>query len=364
MNNINIAIVGLGNCTASLVMGLSYYKNVKNNDNTIPGLVHPVLGGYKISDIKIVACFDVDKRKVGKNIIDAIFSEPNCTKQFEDTINMKLSTDCVTVLKGPVLDGIADHMKDYFQVDDNQKELSKKEIVSILKERNTDILISYLPVGSQLATEFWADIALESRCAFINAIPVFIASNEQWANKFKQANIPIIGDDIKSMVGSTITSRYIIQMLIDRGAKIDSMYQTNIGGNTDFRNMTDLSRLISKKISKTESIKSLIPYDIPIFAGPNGCIDSLLDNKISYMRIDFKIFGNIDCHIDIKLDVEDSPNSGGIMVDAIRIAKIALDRKIGGSLIGPCAYYMKHPIEQYADNTAYQMVKDFINNYR
>lgn len=350
MKKIRIAIVGLGNCASSLIQGIEFYKNKIEKD--IIGLMHFDIGGRKPYDIEVVAAFDIDKRKVGRTLKTALFESPNCTKKFCDNI-----PDGVKVNKGPVFDGVAPHMRDYFQIDENQKPV---DVADILKESNTEILINYLPVGSKQATEYYAQCAIDAGCGFINAMPVFIASNPEWSKKFKDAGLPIIGDDAKSQVGSTITNRYLAQMLIDRGAKIDSIYQTNIGGNTDFRNMTDPSRLASKRVSKTESISSLIPYNVPIFAGPNGCIDSLEDNKISYMRIDFRIFGDIRCSIDLKLSVEDSPNSGGIMIDAIRIAKIALDKGIGGVLIGPSAWLMKHPIQNYEDNIARQMVEDFI----
>lgn len=361
--NINIAIVGIGNCTSALAQGIEYYGN-KDYIEQMTGLMHPDIGCYKISDIEIVVAFDVDKRKIGLPLNKAVFQSPNNTKIFYPSLSLDSNdVNYPIVMKGPVLDGVADHMKSWFQVDNNQKELSRNEILSVLKDTKTDVLINYAPVGSQKLTEFWAQIALDSNIGFINAIPVFIASNEEWTNKFQNAGLPIIGDDVKSMAGSTITSRYLTQMLIDRGAKIDSIYQTNIGGNSDFANMTSQERLESKKISKTQSISCLIPDNKTyVYAGPNGCIDSLKDNKISYMRIDFKIFGNVGCSIDCKLSVEDSPNSGGVIVDAIRIMKIALDRGIGGSLIGPCAWLMKHPIRQYDDNIARKMVEDFINN--
>lgn len=358
-NKINVCIVGIGNCASSLTQGIQYYKDIEDYDK-VHGLMHPILGKYKISDINIVAAFDIDKRKVGKDITDAIFSEPNCTQVFIDYI----SNINVKVLKGPVLDGIALHMKDYFQVDDDQKELTKDEIITVLKEAKTNVLISYLPVGSQLATEFWAQMAIDSGCAFINCIPVFIASNKEWAQKFKDAGLPIIGDDVKSQVGATIIHRALTSMIVDRGAIIDNTYQINIGGNTDFRNMTDQSRLASKKISKTESITSQIPYNTYVYAGPNGCIDSLNDNKICHLRIDFRIFGDVHCSLDLKLSVEDSPNSAGIIIDAIRCCKLALDRGIGGVLYSPSAYFMKHPAIQYNDDDAYQMVEDFINGNR
>lgn len=355
MNKIKIAIVGMGNCASSLIQGIEYYKNITDNEY-IPGLMHNNLGGYKISDIKIVAGFDVDKRKIGTDISNAIFEKPNNTKKFSDVPILN-----VIVNKGPVLDGVAAHMKYDFQVDDKQRELSTHDIVSILKETEAQIIISYLPVGSQLATEFWAQVAIDARCAFINAIPQFIASNNEWADIFKRAGLPIIGDDIKSEVGATIVNRALVQTLIDRGAAIDNSWQLNIGGNTDFKNMLDPSRLVSKKISKTESISTLISNEKSyVYAGPNGHINCLNDNKISFMRIDFRIFGNIKCSLDIKLSVEDSPDSGGVMVDAIRIAKIAIDRKIGGTLLGPSAWMMKHPAVQYPDNIAKQMTEDFI----
>lgn len=357
--NINICIVGCGNCASSFLQGLAYYKNIKD-EKYISGLMHKSLGGYDIKDIRIVASFDIDKRKVDKDLSIAIFSEPNCTKKFSD-----VPFQNVDVMKGPIFDGIAPHMKDYFQVDEDQKELTKDEIITILKKSKADILVSYLPVGSQKATEFWAQIAIDSGCAFVNCIPIFIASNKEWAKKFEDAGIPIIGDDIKSEIGATIVNRTLVQMIEDRGGYIENTYQLNIGGNTDFRNMTDPSRLASKKISKTESISSLIhDKSAYVYAGPNGCIDCLLDNKISFMRIDFRIFGNIPCSIDVKLNVEDSPNSAGVVIDAVRIAKMALDKRIGGPIISACAYYMKHPIQNYEDHIAHQMVEDFINGNR
>lgn len=356
MNKIKIGIVGIGNCCSSLLQGIEYYKCTKDNNDIISGLMHNSIGGYRPQDIEVVVGFDVDRRKIGKDISQAIFEQPNCTKKFSDVPILN-----VVVQKGPILDGIADHMHDYFQTDENQKELSKEEIISVLKESKTDIIINYLPVGSQLATEFWAQVAIDAGCGFINSIPVFIASNDIWVDKFKEKNLPIIGDDVKSQVGATIIHRALTNMIVDRGAIIDNTYQINIGGNTDFRNMTDQSRLVSKKISKTESVASQIPYNAYVYAGPNGCIDSLNDNKICHLRIDFRIFGDIPCYIDLKLSVEDSPNSAGVVIDAIRLCKLALDRGIGGPIISASAYLMKHPIRQYHDNDARQMLGDFIN---
>ncbi|MCZ7372290.1 MAG: inositol-3-phosphate synthase [Candidatus Methanoperedens sp.] len=352
MANIRIAIAGAGNCASSLIQGLEYYKDVKGSDDIIPGLMHNSLGKYLISDIKPVAAFDVDKRKVGKDLSLALFAEPNCTKKFSE-----LPEFDVEVMKGQVLDGVAPHMKDYFQVDEKQKPV---DVASVLKRSKADVLINYLPVGSEEAVKWYASQALEAGCGFINCIPVFIASNEQWAEKFRKAKLPVIGDDIKSLVGATIVHRTLTQMIIDRGAKIDSTYQLNVGGNTDFRNMTDQSRLKSKKISKTESVSSQIPYDAYVYAGPNGCIDCLNDNKICHLKLDFKLFGNVPAYIDLKLSVEDSPNSAGVVVDAIRVAKIALDRKIGGPILSASAYFMKHPPQQMREPDSRALLEEFI----
>jgi len=353
MSGIRIAIVGVGNCASSLIQGLEYYKNIKNSDDLVPGLMHNSLGGYLISDIRPVAAFDIDMRKVGTDLSEAVFSDPNCTKKFSNVPKYD-----VKVMKGQVLDGVAPHMKDYFRVDDKQKPV---DVASVLRKSKVDILINYLPVGSEEAVKWYATQALEAGCGFINCIPVFIASNKQWAEKFKKANLPIIGDDIKSLVGATIVHRTLTQTIVDRGAKIDSTYQLNIGGNTDFRNMTDQSRLKSKKISKTESISSQIPYEAHVYAGPNGCIDGLDDNKVCHLKIDFKLFGDVPAYIDLKLSVEDSPNSAGVVVDAIRVAKIALDRKIGGPIFPASAYFMKHPPQQMRDIEAREKLEEFIN---
>ncbi len=352
MAGIRIAIAGVGNCASSLIQGLDYYKNIKKSDELVPGLMHNSLGGYLISDIKPVAAFDIDKRKVETDLSEAIFSEPNCTKKFSDVSDMD-----VEVMKGQVLDGVAPHMKDYFLVDEKQKPV---DVASVLKKSKADVLINYLPVGSEEAVKWYASQALEAGCAFINCIPVFIASNKQWAEKFREAKLPVIGDDIKSLVGATIVHRTLTQMIVDRGARIDSTYQLNIGGNTDFRNMTDQSRLKSKKISKTESVASQIPYDAYVYAGPNGCIDCLNDNKICHLKIDFRLFGDVPAYIDLKLSVEDSPNSAGVVVDAIRIAKIALDRKVGGPVMAASAYFMKHPPQQMREQDSREQLEKFI----
>lgn len=360
MKDIKICIVGIGNCCSSLLMGLEYYKNIEDNSKHIPGLMHPVLGGYRISDIQIVAGFDIDSRKIGKDLGEAIFYPPNNTKTFSDLPFLD-----VIVNKGPVMDGVSDHMKEYFQVDDSQKELSKDEIIEILKETNAEIILNYTPVGSYEVTRFWADTALESQCSFINNIPEFIASDPVWARKFETANLPIIGDDIKSQIGATELHRTLIQMIIDRGGKIDNTWQLNFGGNTDFLNMLDRRRLKSKKISKTEAIQSILGKqelsEENIHIGPSDYIPHLKDNKLCDIKIDFKIFGDIPCSIDCKLSVEDSPNSGGCVIDCIRIAKLCLDKKIGGPFIPACAYYMKHPPLQMREQIAREQLENFIN---
>ncbi|HLB70582.1 MAG: inositol-3-phosphate synthase [Candidatus Methanoperedens sp.] len=352
MDGIRIAIAGVGNCSSSLIQGLEYYRDIKKSDELVPGLMHNSLGGYLVSDIKPVAAFDVDKRKVGTDLSKAIFSVPNCTKKFSDISELD-----VEVMKGKVLDGVAPHMKEYFLVDERQEPV---DVASVLKKSRVDVLINYLPVGSDEAVKWYASQALEAGCAFINCIPVFIASDEHWAEKFRKAKLPVIGDDIKSLVGATIVHRALTQMIVDRGARIDSTYQLNVGGNTDFRNMMDQSRLKSKKISKTESVASQIPYDAYVYAGPNGCIECLNDNKICHLKIDFRLFGDIPAHIDLKLSVEDSPNSAGVVVDAIRVAKIALDRKIGGPILPASAYFMKHPPRQMREAEAREKLEEFI----
>lgn len=375
-NNIKIGIIGIGNCSSALVQGLQYYNYSEeqnaiygyenkyiNNKMLSAGLMNPILGGYKISDIQVVSGFDVDSKKVGKDISDAIFSPPNNTKTFSEVPDQN-----VIVNKGPVMDGVSDRMKNIFDIDDTQKELSKDEIIDILKNTQTQILINFLPVGSQLATEFWADIAIESKCSFINCIPQFIVSKQDWIDKFESANIPIFGDDIKSQIGATELHRIITQMIIDRGGRVDNTWQLNYGGNTDFLNMLDRNRLKSKKISKTEAVQSVLGdmrlNEENIHIGPSDFIPHLKDNKLCDIRIDFRIFGDIACSIDCKLSVIDSPNSAGCVIDCIRIAKFCLDRNIGGPIIPACSYYMKHPPEQMREEIAKRQLEDFINGDR
>lgn len=364
MNKIKIGIVGMGNCASSLVQGLEYYKDVNDNEQSIPGLMNPVLGGYKISDIEIVVGFDVDNRKIGKDISQAIFSAPNNTKVFCKDI----PKSNVIVKMGKILDGFSEHLLDYDEryriVPSKEQEPTKEDVIRNLKESGTQILLNYCPVGSVKATEFYTECCLEAGVALINNIPVFVASNTVLANRFKEKGIPILGDDIKSELGATIIHRNIAQLFKDRGVKLDRTYQLNCAGNLDFLNMLNRERLKSKKISKTEAVQSVLSERLDaenIHVGPSDYVPWLKDNKICYLRMEGRIFGDIPMNLELRLSVEDSPNSGGIMVDAIRIAKLALDKGIGGPLIGPSAWMFKHPPQQYSDDIARQMTEEFIN---
>ena len=357
---IKIAIAGVGNCSSSLIQGIHYYKNITNNDELVPGLMHNILDGYKVSDIKTVAAFDVDKRKVGKDVSEAIFAHPNCTKVFCNNIP-KTGTK---VKMGPVLDGVADHLKEYSE--EKRFVVSKEkpvDVVEELKKSGAEILINYMPVGSQKATEFYANAALKAGCAFVNCMPVFICSEEKWIKKFEKKGLPCCGDDIKSQVGATIVHRVLSNLFKGRGVKIDKSYQLNFGGNTDFMNMLSRERLKSKKISKTESVESQLSkrlsYD-NLHIGPSDFVPFLKDNKICFIRIEGRKFGNVPIELELRLSVEDSPNSAGCVIDLIRLAKIGLDRKIKGPLISTSAYFMKHPPEQFVDEKAREMVEEFI----
>jgi myo-inositol-1-phosphate synthase len=361
---IKIAIVGIGNCASALIQGLFYYKSVKDERELVPGLMHNVLGGYRISDIKIVAAFDVDTRKVGKDVSEAIFAPPNCTKIFYKNVP-KIG---VKVKMGPVFDGIAPHMKEY--PEDKTFIVAKEKPVDVVKElkkSRAEILINYCPVGSQKAVEYYANCALKAGCAFINCMPVFIVSNKKWAEKFEKKKLPCIGDDIKSQVGATIVHRVLSHLFTQRGVIIDRSYQLNFGGNTDFLNMLARERLKSKKISKTESVESQLTkrlsYD-NLHIGPSDWIPWLRDNKICYIRIEGRKFGNVPIELELRLSVEDSPNSAGCVIDAIRLAKLALDRGVGGPLISASAYLMKSPPQQFTDEKAREMVEEFIKNQR
>ena len=361
---IRVAIAGIGNCASSLIQGLYYYKDIDSNDNLVPGLMHNVLAGYRISDIRVVAAFDIDKRKVGRDVSKAIFAPPNCTKIFcRDVPYMG-----VKVKMGPVLDGVASHMKEYPE-DKKFLPASQKpvDVVEELKKSRAEILINYCPVGSQKATEYYANCALKAGCAFINCMPVFICSEKKWSKRFEKKNLPCIGDDIKSQVGATIVHRTLSHLFAQRGVIIDKSYQLNFGGNTDFLNMLSRKRLKSKKISKTESVESQLSkrlsYD-NLHIGPSDWVPWLKDNKIAFIRLEGRKFGNVPIELELKLSVEDSPNSAGCVIDAIRLAKLALDRNIAGVLVSPSAYFMKHPIQQFTDEKAREMVEEFIKGQR
>jgi len=356
MSKIRIGIVGIGNCASSLIQGLEYYKD--KGEET--GLMHPELGGYKLSDIKVVAAFDIDERKVGRDLSEALFIEPNCTKIFYPHVPYY----GVKVKMGKVLDGVAEHMKDY--PPNRAFRVSKEDpcdIVKELKESGAEILINYLPVGSEEGTRFYAQVALEAGVGFVNCIPVFVASDKEWGEKFTKKGLPIVGDDIKAQIGATIVHRVLTKLFVDRGVKVDRTYQLNVGGNTDFLNMIARNRLRSKKISKTEAVESQMIEAISpenIYIGPSDYVPWLNDNKVCFIRMEGKEFGNVPLTLDLRLSVEDSPNSAGVVVDAIRCCKIALDRKVGGPLISISSYAMKHPPVQYSDSEAKRRVEDFI----
>jgi len=363
MGKIKLAIVGLGNCASALIQGIEYYRNY-NSKEQVPGLMHFNLGGYAPGDIEVVAAFDIDERKVNKPLKEAVFAKPNCTKIFYSN----LPDYPVKVSMGPVLDGFAEHMKNY--PPDKRFIPAKAEpvdVVKVLKESGAQVMVNYLPVGSEEATRFYAQAALDAGVAFINCIPVFIASNDEWIKKFEEKNIPVIGDDIKSQIGATIVHRVLTKLCMDRGVKITNTYQLNVGGNTDFLNMLNRERLASKKISKTEAVTSQISHEITadhVHIGPSDYIPWLNDNKICFLRIEGEIFGNVPINLELRLSVEDSPNSAGVVIDAIRCCKLALDRGIGGLLISPSAYFMKHPRVQYPDEVAKNMVEEFIEGKR
>jgi len=355
-SKIKIAIVGVGNCASSLIQGLEYYKNTSPNKKVV-GLMHTVLGGYKISDIEVVAAFDVNKTKVGKDISEAICAFPNNTKTFS-----KVPKKGVKVQNAKVLDGIGQYVKEVV-IPSTQK---APDPVKILKNTGAQVLVCYLPVGSQEATEYWAEVCLKAKVAMVNCLPVFIASNPEWAERFRKAGVPIIGDDIKSQVGATIVHRTLANLFLDRGMPVDRTYQLNVGGNTDFQNMLSRERLTSKKISKTRSVtsqlelhdESIAPENVHI--GPSDHVPWLKDNKLAFIRIEGRHFGDVPMNIEVRLSVEDSPNSAGIVIDAIRCARLALDNNISGPLEAPSSYLMKSPPRQFIDSEACLNVEKFI----
>ena len=355
MPEIRVALIGVGNSASALVQGTQYYKDAKENE-TVPGLMHVNFGGYHIRDIHIVAAFEVNKDKIGKDLSEAIWVKPNCCYKFADVPKLD-----VTVSPGIILDGVAPHMRETFNVYDDAN-TSKDSIVKILKETKTQIFVNYLPVGSHDAVRFYAQCAIDAGCAFVNCMPEFISSDKsgEWPKKFQQAGLPILGDDIKSQVGATILHRTLVKLCLDRGAIVDETYQLNLGGDTDFQNMTVENRLKSKRISKTEAVTSLVPYNLPTRIGPSDFVQFLGNKKICYLSIKTRAFGDRPITISAKLEVEDSPNSAGVVIDLIRAAKIALDRKISGALLSMPSYAFKHPPVQVPDNQARQDTEDWI----
>jgi len=361
LTNIKVAIVGIGNCASSLIQGIYYYKNKLATDSI--GLMHHEVGGFKPENIDIVAAFDIDKRKVGKDVNEAIFQAPNCTVEFCTDIP-KSGT---IVEMGTISDGFSEHMNNYAEdqtfVLSDQKELDKQAIVKKLIDSGCEVLMNYLPVGSQKATEFYAECCLEAGVAFVNNIPVFIASNPIWEKRFKDAGIPIIGDDIKAQLGATITHRTLTDLFHKRGVKLERTYQLNTGGNTDFLNMQNYDRLESKKESKTEAVQAVAENRLEeanIHVGPSDYVSWQNDNKVCFIRMEGKMFGDVPMNLELRLSVEDSPNSAGVAIDMIRCAKLAKDRGLSGVIHPPSSYFCKHPPRQIVDNEAYKEVEDFI----
>ena len=365
LEKIRVAIIGIGNCASSLIQGIYYYADKKPEEAI--GLMHWEIEGYKPSDIEVVAAFDIDARKVGMDVNEAIYAPPNCTTVFCPDIK----PSGVKVDMGCVLDGVAPHMAEYpenhtFVVSDDS-EKGKEDIVKILQDTGAEILLNYLPVGSEKAARFYAECALDAGCAYINCMPVFIVSDPEWSARFEEKGIPMVGDDIKAQIGATITHRTLANLFRDRGVELERTYQLNTGGNTDFLNMLNRDRLDSKKESKTEAVQSVLgermdPENIHI--GPSDYVPWQKDNKLCFLRMEGKTFGDVPMNIELRLSVEDSPNSAGCVIDAIRCCKLALERGIGGQLTSISAYTMKHPPEQFTDDEAVKMVEDFIAGER
>jgi myo-inositol-1-phosphate synthase len=354
---IRVALVGVGNSASALIQGTQYYKDAKEN-TTVPGLMHVNFGGYYIRDIKFAAAFEVNKDKIGKDLSEAIFTEPNCCAKFADVprLNVKVSP-------GPILDGVAEHMRKPFNVYDDSG-FNNADVVKVLKDAKTEVLVNYLPVGSREATRFYAQAAIDAECAFVNCMPEFIGSDQGWSRKFEAAGLPVAGDDIKSQVGATILHRNLVRLCLDRGVIVDETYQLNLGGDTDFLNMTVEERLKTKRISKTEAVTSLVPYELPTRIGPSDYVSFLKNKKICYITLKGRKFGNRPITINVKLEVEDSPNSAGVVIDLVRAIKLALDRKIAGALLSISAYAFKHPPIQVPDPTAKQWVEEYISGAR
>jgi len=361
-NPINVAVVGLGNCASSLIQGIAHYSNGGANEQI--GLSHWDLGGYRPKDLKIVAAWDIDRRKVGRDVSEAIFAKPNCTAVFCEHV----PETGARVRMGKVLDGVAEHMADYpgersFMLADGEREPSHDEVVEVLRDTAADVMVNYLPVGSQQATEFYAECALDAKVAFVNCMPVFIGSDEAWARRFEEAEVPVIGDDIKAQLGATIVHRVLTDLFHKRGVRLDRTYQLNTGGNTDFLNMLERKRLASKKISKTEAVQSvaehrLEPDDIHI--GPSDYVAWQNDNKVCFLRMEGQLFGGVPMNLELRLSVEDSPNSAGVAIDLIRCAKVAKDRGLAGPVHPAASAFCKHPPRQMPDDEAFAGLERFI----
>jgi myo-inositol-1-phosphate synthase len=352
-NKVRVAIIGVGNCASSLVQGVHYYRGAKEKDS-VPGIMHVNLGGYHIKDIEFTLGIDVVETKVGKDLSEAIFAYPNNTYKFTDVPNMN-----VPVVRGMTHDGLGKYLSQIVKKAPGPTD----DIVGLLRETKTDVIINFLPVGSEMATKWYVEQAIEAGCAFVNGIPVFIASSEYWSKRFKDANLPVLGDDVKSQVGATILHRAITSLFVDRGVRIDHTYQLNFGGNTDFLNMLERERLESKKISKTGAVTSMIPYEMDpdnVHVGPSDHVPWLTDRKWCYIRMEGTTFGDVPLNLEAKLEVWDSPNSAGVMIDAIRCAKLALDRGLSGPIIGPSSYFFKTPPKQFRDNICREMTEAFI----
>jgi myo-inositol-1-phosphate synthase len=352
---VRVAIIGVGNCASSFVQGVHYYSKAKAGEK-VPGLMHVDLGDYHIRDIEFTAGFDVVTSKVGKDLGEAIFAHPNNTIKFQEVGNLG-----VKVYRGMTHDGIGKYLAQVVEKAPGPTD----DIIGILKDTKTDVVVSYLPVGAEMATKWYVEQVLEAGCAFVNCIPVFIASSEYWAGRFRERNLPIIGDDIKSQVGATITHRVLTALFDDRGVRLDHTYQLNFGGNMDFYNMLERERLESKKISKTGAVTSQLPYSLAeedVHVGPSDYVPWLTDRKWCYIRMEGTTFGDVPLNLEMKLEVWDSPNSAGVVIDAVRCAKLALDRRLAGPLIAPSAYFMKTPPQQYKDDVAREMMEAFIRN--
>ena len=350
---VRVAIIGVGNCASSLVQGVQYYKEAAD-DAEIPGLMHATVGGYHVRDIEFSAAIDVVEGKVGKDLSEAIWAEPNNTIKFADVPYLN-----VPVSRGMTHDGLGKYVKTKVTKAPGPTD----NIVKILKDTGTDVIVNFMPVGSEMATKWYVEQALDAGCAFVNGIPVFIASSEYWSKRFAERGLPIVGDDIKSQVGATITHRVLTNLFKDRGIHLDRAYQLNFGGNMDFYNMLERERLVSKKISKTGAVTSQLPYDLGaenVHVGPSDYVPWLTDRKWCHIRMEGRAFGNVPLNLELKLEVWDSPNSAGVMIDAVRCAKLALDRGIGGPLIAPSSYFMKTPPEQFTDDEARKLTEGYI----